>query len=118
MNHIRFDNESMSLLEQLRDLHEGFMVALCQVLGLVYEEAITVDVVNAVKALKAERQWIPFSEKFPEARRVVLLSDGDDEYALGRWNEAVDRWDILFSDHQFRRDFFTHWMPLLKLSNS
>ncbi len=89
MNHIRFDNESMSLLEQLRDLHEGFMVALCQVLGLVYEEAITVDVVNAVKALKAERE--NYRNEALAARKVLEEMKGRITFRHAHVEEETNR---------------------------
>ena len=52
-------------------------------------------------------RWIPVSERLPEIRKVVLITDGID-VGTGWMNQG--RWNTSFADIQ--RDAVTHWMPL------
>ena len=51
--------------------------------------------------------WIPVSERLPEIRKVVLITDGID-VGTGWMNQGW--WNTSFADIQ--RDAVTHWMPL------
>ena len=52
-------------------------------------------------------RWIPVSERLPEIRKVVLITDGVD---VGTGWVNQEWWNTSFADIQ--RDAVTHWMPL------
>ena len=62
--------------------------------------------------LKAERRWIPVSERLPEDGEVVWLWDGNN---LGMGYYLVLSGCFMDRDTPLRRIKPTHWMPLPQL---
>ena len=68
-------------------------------------ESLAKSVSEASEILR--RRWIPVTERLPEVRQVVLITDGID-VGTGWMNQGW--WNTSFADIQ--RDDVTHWMPL------
>lgn len=70
------------------------------------ERCAAIDAADAIEQLSKPR-WIPVTERLPEIRKVVLITDGID-VGTGWMNQGW--WNTSFADIQ--RDAVTHWMPL------
>ena len=71
------------------------------------DESIPKDDAEIIIAEVAKPHWIPVTERLPEIREVVLITDGVD-VGTGWVNQGW--WNTSFADIQ--RDAVTHWMPL------
>lgn len=86
--------------------------------GTHNQQIIAAETLELIKQLEVQlaalswAQWIPVGERLPEERRDVLLLEYDDTCTIGRWNEAVEKWDIKYTIYQFYRTYFKCWMPL------
>ena len=96
------------LVKRLRDaakMSEALAVLLPHSEGSATAKLFN-EAADAIEKLSKPR-WIPVTERLPEIRQVVLITDGID-VGTGWMNRGW--WNTSFADIQ--RDAVTHWMPL------
>lgn len=99
------------LVQAVQSSRKGSMGSINNVYVAQLDVALVTEAAQELAALSWAR-WIPVAERLPEDRQDVLVLTDDNDCSTGRWNEAVKRWDIKYSNQQFFRTYFVYWMPL------
>ena len=101
-------NDYSDLIKHLRDaakVSAALAVLLPQSDGNAMVKLLN-KAADAIEKLSKPR-WIPVTERLPEIRQVVLITDGID-VGTGWMNQGW--WNTSFAD--IRPGEVTHWMPL------